>query len=87
MTVAVEVPIWLTRPDITALERHHGIRLVVERYSGNLWNDALTTAILFRMSAVITRNGPRACSIRGPRELRLDQPILIGRGLDGVLVL
>jgi transcription elongation factor Elf1 len=28
VTVAVEVPIWLTRPDITALERHHGIRLL-----------------------------------------------------------
>ena len=30
VTVAVEVPIWLTRPDITALERHHGIRLLPE---------------------------------------------------------
>jgi transposase-like protein len=30
VTVAVEVPIWLTRPEITALERHHGIRLLPE---------------------------------------------------------
>jgi PD-(D/E)XK nuclease superfamily len=30
VTVAVEVPIWLTRPDIAALERHHGIRLLPE---------------------------------------------------------
>ena len=30
VTVAVEVPTWLTRPDIAALERHHGIRLVPE---------------------------------------------------------
>ena len=30
VTVAVEVPIWLKRPDITALERHHGIRLLPE---------------------------------------------------------
>ena len=30
VTVAVEVPIWLTRADITALERHHGIRLLPE---------------------------------------------------------
>lgn len=28
VTVAVEVPIWLTRPDIMALERQHGIRLL-----------------------------------------------------------
>ena len=28
VTIAVEVPIWLTRPDITALERKHGIRLL-----------------------------------------------------------
>ena len=30
VTVAVEVPIRLTRADITALERHHGIRLLPE---------------------------------------------------------
>ena len=30
VTVAVEVPILLTRADITALERHHGIRLLPE---------------------------------------------------------
>jgi ATP-dependent exoDNAse (exonuclease V) beta subunit len=30
VTVAVEVPIWLRRPDIAALERHHGIRLLPE---------------------------------------------------------
>jgi ATP-dependent exoDNAse (exonuclease V) beta subunit len=30
VTVAVAVPIWLTRADITALERHHGIRLLPE---------------------------------------------------------
>jgi hypothetical protein len=30
VTVAVEVPIWLTRPEIAALERHHGIRLLPE---------------------------------------------------------
>jgi hypothetical protein len=30
VTVAVEVPIWLTRTDIAALERHHGIRLLPE---------------------------------------------------------
>jgi ATP-dependent exoDNAse (exonuclease V) beta subunit len=30
VTVAVEVPIWLTRPYIAALERHHGIRLLPE---------------------------------------------------------
>ncbi|MEQ1518287.1 MAG: PD-(D/E)XK nuclease family protein [Usitatibacteraceae bacterium] len=30
VTLAVEVPIWLTRPDITALEREHGIRLLPE---------------------------------------------------------
>jgi ATP-dependent exoDNAse (exonuclease V) beta subunit len=30
VTVAVEVPIWLTRADIAELERHHGIRLLPE---------------------------------------------------------
>jgi hypothetical protein len=30
VTVAVEVPILLTRADITALERHHGVRLLPE---------------------------------------------------------
>jgi transposase-like protein len=28
VTLAVEVPIWLTRPDIAALEREHGIQLL-----------------------------------------------------------
>ena len=28
VTVAIEVPIWLTEPDITALEKQHGIELV-----------------------------------------------------------
>ena len=35
VTVAVEVPIWLTRADIKALERHHGIRLLPEGASAD----------------------------------------------------
>ena len=30
VTVAVEVPIWLTRPGITALERQHCIQLLLD---------------------------------------------------------